>query len=367
MNKPRILLVDDLEENLIALAALLAQDGVDLLKARSGRQALELLLEHDDIALALLDVQMPEMDGFELAELMRGNQRTKDIPIIFVTAGATDNARVFKGYESGAVDFLPKPIEPQVLRCKAGVFLRLFRQQQQLAHELAERTEHLRLLELFNAVLGHDLRTPLSAISMAGMVLNKRADDDTSRRMATSVVSSARRMGAMIEDMLDVARIRRDGGFSLQPEPADLRPLIEAVVNEQQTVHADMRIEFNAVGDTAGRWDARRLAQVFANLLGNAVKHGTPGVPVTLTVDGTRDGSVVVGVGNGGAIAPGLLPHLFDPFRSGREQSGRGDGLGLGLYIAERIVAAHGGRIDVLAPAANRVEFRVELPRFGPA
>src|SRR5882757_2404669 len=117
----KCLLVDDLEENLLALSALLARHDVNVLTARSGSEALELLLVHE-VALAFLDVQMPDMDGFELAELMRGSARTRDVPIIFVTAGAQDQHRVFKGYETGAVDFLYKPIEPRILKNKADVF-----------------------------------------------------------------------------------------------------------------------------------------------------------------------------------------------------------------------------------------------------
>src|SRR5579859_2889567 len=127
----KCLLVDDLEENLLALAALLAEEDVEVLTARSGAEALELLLVHD-FALAFLDVQMPDMDGFELAELMRGSERTRHVPIIFVTAGAREAQRVFKGYESGAVDFIYKPIEPHILKNKADVFFQLYRQRQQL-------------------------------------------------------------------------------------------------------------------------------------------------------------------------------------------------------------------------------------------
>src|SRR5258706_4658186 len=115
MQRIKCLLVDDLEENLLALAALLQRDDIELLTARSGEEALELLLRHD-VALAFLDVQMPDMDGFELAELMRGSERTRHVPIIFVTAGARDQHRLFKGYETGAVDFLYKPIERHVLQ-----------------------------------------------------------------------------------------------------------------------------------------------------------------------------------------------------------------------------------------------------------
>jgi sigma-B regulation protein RsbU (phosphoserine phosphatase) len=133
----KFLLVDDLEENITALEALLQRPGLELLKARSGTEALELLLKHE-VALALLDVQMPGMDGFELAELMRGTERTRRIPIIFVTAGGKDNQRLFRGYDTGAVDFLFKPIDPHVLRSKADVFYELDRQKQEVARLLEE-------------------------------------------------------------------------------------------------------------------------------------------------------------------------------------------------------------------------------------
>jgi CheY-like chemotaxis protein len=137
----KFLLVDDIAENLVVLEALLRREGLELLKASSGAQALELLLVHD-VALAILDVQMPEMNGFELAELMRGMERTRHVPIIFLTAGARDPQRVFKGYEAGAVDFLFKPIDPHMLKSKTDVFFELHRQKIELA-------SHLRMNEMF--------------------------------------------------------------------------------------------------------------------------------------------------------------------------------------------------------------------------
>lgn len=146
MSPVPFLLVDDLEENLLSLEALLRRKDLLLLKARSGDQALELLLQND-VALALVDVQMPGLNGFELAELMRGNERTRRIPIIFVTAGIADGQRRFRGYEAGAVDFIQKPIEPDVLRSKVDVFFELYRQRQQIAvqrDELALQAEALK-------------------------------------------------------------------------------------------------------------------------------------------------------------------------------------------------------------------------------
>lgn len=168
MNQVHFLLVDDLEENLLSLGALLRRDGLVLLKARSGDEALELLLLHD-VALALVDVQMPGLNGFELAELMRGNERTRRVPIIFVTAGSADSQRRFRGYEAGAVDFIQKPIEPDILRSKAEVFFDLYRQRQQIAQQrdtLEANAEALRTADRrkdeFLATLGHELRNPLA-------------------------------------------------------------------------------------------------------------------------------------------------------------------------------------------------------------
>ncbi|CAE6727674.1 response regulator [Nitrospira defluvii] len=149
MNQAKFLLVDDHEANLVALGAVLSHDGVEMLRARSGREALELLLRHD-IALAIIDVQMPIMDGFELAELMRGSRRTQHVPIIFLTAGPQDNLHRFRGYQAGAVDFLYKPIEPNVLRSKAAIFLDLYRQREELARQ---RDKFLTLAEEKAALL----------------------------------------------------------------------------------------------------------------------------------------------------------------------------------------------------------------------
>src|ERR1700744_2845080 len=157
------LMVDDLEENLLSLEALLRRDGLVLLKARSGDAALELLLQHD-VALALVDVQMPGLNGFELAELMRGNERTRRVPIIFVTAGSGGRQGRFRGYGGGALGFIYKPIEPDILRSKADVFFELYRQRQQIAAQRDELEAHAEALKAagrrkdeFLVTLTHDI------------------------------------------------------------------------------------------------------------------------------------------------------------------------------------------------------------------
>ncbi|MET0552621.1 MAG: hybrid sensor histidine kinase/response regulator [Vicinamibacteria bacterium] len=357
----KCLLVDDREENLIALGALLRRDDVELLTARSGAEALDLLLAHE-VALAFLDVQMPEMDGFELAELMRGSERTRHVPIIFVTAGPRDQHRLFKGYDRGAVDFLYKPIEPQVLRNKAEVFFQLYTQKQQLLRELSERTETLRLNEMFAAVLGHDLRTPLAAVLASARLLQEVPSEDAVRRAAARILSSGDRMGRMIDDMLDLARARLAGGLAVRPDGADLGVLVQRVLPELQGAVPERLIELRTEGDLRGRWDADRLAQVVSNLVGNAIEHGQPETPIALHLDGSRPYEVRVLVANAGVIPPALLPRVFDPFRREARPNGKSDGLGLGLYIAQQIVQAHGGAIAVES-AGGRTTFTVTLPR----
>jgi two-component system sensor histidine kinase/response regulator len=358
----KCLIVDDLEENLLALSALLRRDDVELLQARSGAEALELLLVHD-VALAFLDVQMPDMDGFELAELMRGSERTRHVPLIFVTAGARDQYPLFKGYNTGAVDFLYKPIDPYILQSKADVFFQLHRQKLQLAEELRERTETLRLNELFTAVLGHDLRNPLSSILMSAHLLQRRSSDEAVQKVAARLLSSGKWMSRMIADMLDLARARLGGGISIRCAPTDLAAVVQGVVQDCQAATPECQIHLHPTGDLSGEWDADRLAQVALNLIGNALQHGVQGRPVDVRLDGSQAEVVAFSVENEGAIPAEVLPHVFDPFRGGQRLAGRSEGLGLGLYIVQQIILAHQGHVDVRSTEDGRTVFRITVPR----
>ena len=249
------LLVDDVEENLIALTALLRAVNIEIHTARSGAEALDLLLRHE-MALALLDVQMPEMDGFQLAELMRGSERTRHVPIISVTAGMRDQVRMFRGYESGAVDFLYKPIDPHILRGKAETFFQLHRQKQQLARELHQRTETLRLNEMFIAVLGHDLRNPLHAMMLSAHGIHRASTEEPVKQAATRIVSSGNRMSRMIEDLLDLARGRLAGGIQIVREPVDFAAVVGRVVRESQSAKPGRALEMRQQGHFNGQWDA---------------------------------------------------------------------------------------------------------------
>ena len=356
-----ILVVDDIEQNLVALEAVLAQPGIVLLKATSGAEALELLLTHE-VALALLDVQMPEMDGFELAELIRGSARTRDIPLIFLTAATREPTYSFRGYEAGAVDFLFKPIDVKALNSKVDVFVQLFQQKRALSAQLDELKRSLHLNELFTAVLGHDLRTPLSVVMNGAMLLPMMSDHPKVMITAQRIESSAKRMARMVDQLLDLARIR-SGTMELRVGMHDYLALAQSIVDEFDMPGQPARIRVSHVGELHAQCDAGLLSQVISNLLANALTHGEPGASVQLMLDGRSADHVELRVINRGILAPALLPTLFEPFHQSGEKRKTGQGLGLGLYTVDMFVKAHGGRVEVNSSETQGTVFTLYLPR----
>ena len=352
----KFLLVDDVDDNLLVLEALLRREGLTCVKARSGTEALEALLEHD-FALAFLDVQMPGMDGFELAELMRGAERSKHVPIIFVTAGNRDPGRVFKGYESGAVDFLYKPIDTRILQSKADVFFELYRQRM-------EFSQILQMNEMFVGTLSHDLRTPLGTVLAATQVLLAQTEDAGQKKTLERMNAAGRRMADMIDQLLDLTRARLlDGvGLASARQHSDVTALVQRAVDELQGSHPELQIVFQAREECVTAGDAGRLLQLFSNLVGNAVQHGTPGTPITVDVSCTPN-EVAVSVHNSGTIAADVMPTLFDPFRRRGPSGTKSRGLGLGLYISQQVATAHGGSIEVVSNAEAGTTFTARLPR----
>lgn len=224
----------------------------------------------------------------------------------------------------------------------------------------AERT--VRYNEMFAGMLGHDLRNPLSAIATTAHYLGHIASDPKVATGAARITSSSERMARMIDQLLDFTRIRIGDGLRLQRTRLDLMEICSRIRDELQAAHPGALIAIQSHGDTVGEWDYDRLLQVLSNLVGNAVHHGQEGCVVTIHSDGSDLAETVIDVHNAGMVHPEILPVLFEPFR-GTPTTKQARGLGLGLYITQQIVHAHGGNIGVTSSQEEGTTFRVRLPR----
>jgi signal transduction histidine kinase len=228
------------------------------------------------------------------------------------------------------------------------------------AREEAERS--VRYNQMFAGMLGHDLRNPLSAITTGANYIARLNSGQKSTRAATRILSSAERMARMIDQLLDFTLIRVGGGLTLTPTRVDLEDLCCKVKDELEAANPERSIGVEVEGSVEGEWDHDRLMQVFSNVVGNALHHGRDSDPVRIVCDGRAPTHVEVSVHNGGRVPAEVLPVLFEPFR-GHTRYQRTRGLGLGLFITQQIVGAHGGTIEVASDDATGTTFRLSLPR----
>ncbi len=366
------LLVDDLPENLLSLEALLRREDLTLLKARSGDEALELLLKHD-VALALIDVQMPGLNGFELAELMRGNERTRRVPIIFVTAGSHSTERRFEGYEAGAVDFIQKPIEPDILRSKTDVFYELYRQRQEIAAQrdiLQSQAEALqqadRRKDEFLAILAHELRNPLASIDGGLKLLGRNPSPESASRITTLMEGQLSHLVRLVDDLLDISRITQ-GKIELRRERFDLKDAVDAAIDfARPAMDAKGHVLAVTLPEEPLMLEADlvRITQCIANLLHNAAKYTPEGGDIALT-GREEDGYCVIRVRDNGLGLPAhALARIFRPFQQEDDHLDYAQGgLGIGLGLVKQLVELHGGAIRVASPGAGHgSEFSLWLP-----
>ncbi|KNX77550.1 histidine kinase [Pseudomonas sp. 250J] len=385
----KLLIVDDLPENLLALDALIQGEDREVHQAQSAEQALSLLLEHE-FALAILDVQMPGMNGFELAELMRGTEKTRNIPIVFVSAAGREMNYAFKGYESGAVDFLHKPLETLAVKSKVSVFVDLFRQRKALDRQLqaleqsrqeqelllaqlqvarGELERAVRMRDDFMSIVSHEVRTPLNGLILETQLRRLHLSrgnlaafsEDKLKAMVERDERQINSLIRLVEDMLDVSRIRT-GKLSIRPRTFDLGQLVRGLVENfaAQAGAVDTPLELQRCDPLQGEWDEFRIEQVVANLLSNALRYGDR-KPVQVRVFEEGDMACVQVQDHGIGIDAQHLQRIFQQFERVAAQQATG-GLGLGLYISEQIVLAHGGRIQVDSQAGVGSTFTVRLP-----
>jgi signal transduction histidine kinase len=366
INKVNILLVDDQPSKLLTYESILSELGENILTASSATEALDCLLR-TEIAVVLVDVCMPDLDGYELASMIRQHPRFQKTSIIFVSAVLMTDLDRLRGYESGGVDYVPVPIVPEILRAKVSVFADLYRKTRalerlnaELERRVSERTAALeastaalkdadRRKDEFLAMLAHELRNPLAPISTAVQLLRLKELSDGQRERARDVLErQVQHLVLLVDDLLDVSRITR-GVITLQHERVLIGTVIARAVetarpmidSRRHTLTLDLTDEVLAVeGDKA------RLVQVVGNILNNAAKFMEPGGKIQLKV--AREGtSVAITVRDAGIGIPSdQVPRIFDLFTQVHAKPDQiQGGLGVGLALVRRLVEMHGGTV----------------------
>lgn len=408
-----ILVVDDHPGNLAAIEVALETLGCNLFKARSGPEALRRLLEQD-FALILLDVQMPGMSGFEAARLIRDRDRTRGVPIIFISAYDQDDAELLEAYRLGAVDFLFKPIRPEILKQKASVLVELQRRTAEVERQAAQLRDHARLereralaeqrqaleaealrqrlaerdrhaAELlsmnerlalddrrkdeFMAVLGHELLNPLAPL-VNGLALLEGSSDEVVDRARRVMKRQVDHLTLLVNDLLDMSRVTL-GKIELRRKKVSIGEVVDQALALAQPLLDERKHRLSLscnLRDTFVEGDEVRLTQILANLLNNAARYTDLGGQIELhgesraSLDGT--GQQLEGVelrvkDNGRGIPAELLPRVFELFVQERS----GGGLGIGLTLVKQLVTMHGGRVSVASAGSGQgSEFTVWLP-----
>lgn len=377
--RPAILVVDDRRENLLALKTLLRDVDAEIICVESGQEALACALERPDIAVILLDVQMPVMDGFETAEVLRLTRSTQNIPIIFITAASDHAEYVFRGYECGAVDFLPKPIPKHVLLSKVGVFLELSRNQTSLRQalerlelnnrEISDQLFKQQQIEAdlreakcvaeaatqakgdFLANMSHEIRTPMNGIlGMITLALDYELDPEQ-RDLLDTAFTSGEALMAILNDILDVSKIDA-GKLELEHIGFDVQPLVEDIIQLMSGPASAKGIEvaslISAKVPQRVIGDPTRLRQVLNNLISNAVKFTAEG-EVLVHVDYPEPDVLNFAVSDTGiGIPEAAQSNIFESFSQADATTSRKyGGTGLGLALAQRLVNMMQGEIGL--------------------
>lgn len=393
-NKPeiKILLVDDREDNLFSIEAVLEQNGYTFVRANSGRQALKILLKEQDFSLILMDVQMPDLDGFETASLIYDREKLRHIPIIFITAFDYGDDKMYKGYQSGAVDYIFKPINPALLKAKVSVFIDLYKKNHQLMAQeqwlkainneleerVKERTEELmnknEELELKNRELkkinndldnfvytaSHDLKGPIANLEGLISILSKKIKDKIGAdelNLFNMITTSISKFNNTIRDLTEITKVQKDINEEL--EFVTFGDIAEDIKRDIQKLIHESGVTFTeeyTVPDIL--YAKRNLRSILYNLLTNGIKYRSPERPVHLRIRTFTEGRyIVLSVqDNGLGLSPAQQSKLFTMFKRMHTHV---EGSGIGLYIVKRIIENNGGRIDVESEQGRGTTFSV--------
>jgi two-component system sensor histidine kinase/response regulator len=383
-DRVNILLVDDQPANLLALEAMLQGLGQNLVKAESGREALKWLLTHE-FAVILLDVKMPEMDGFETASLIHERDKSRHTPIIFLTAAEKSETQAVRGYAVGAVDYLVKPVVPEFVRSKVSVFVelakktellrrqtRLLQDSEQEARELAAARADLvrdlehknRELESFSYAVSHDLRAPLRRVeSFARALTESQADklDATGVRFLDRIREASQQMSQLIDDVLHLSRLTR---AELRDQELDLSALVGLILERLKEAEPERNVEVKIRPGVIATGDAQLLRIALHNLLENAWKFTgkQPAARIEFGVTSIAGEPTFFVRDNGAGFDMNYVERLFGPFQR-LHLTSEFPGTGIGLATVQRIIHRHGGKVWAEGTVGQGATFHFTIGR----
>jgi len=365
-----ILLVDDTPENLISLKNVLEKHGFEVDTANSGEEALKKVLKNSYV-LIILDVQMPEMDGFEVAEVISGYSKAKETAIIFLSAANTEFRFIAKGYSSGGLDYITKPVDINILLLKIKTFYRIYEQSRKLGEvqkALLEEIEFRKAAELkkdeFISIASHELKTPLTSVKGYIQLLERglaKGDIDLVKSHLSKAQIQLEKLNGLIADLLDISKIE-SGKLKFNKQYFDMDTLLENIIEVMHQSNPDFKIVRNGQAKVKVFGDEMRIEQVIVNFLTNAIKY-SPGTNEVLLNVRLQNNELYIGVKDYGiGMQPEQLKRVFEKFYRVEETSHRFQGLGIGLYISSEIIKRHGGHINVDSIYGEGSEFYFTIP-----
>jgi signal transduction histidine kinase len=366
-----ILIVDDTPENLISLKKVLERHNFEVDTASSGEEALKKVLKNEYV-LIILDVQMPEMDGFEVAEAISGYSKAKETAIIFLSAANTELRFIAKGYSSGGLDYITKPVDMDVLLLKVKTFYRIYEQsrklieiQKALLDEIEYRKQAERKKDEFISIASHELKTPLTSVKGYVQLLERsvdKGDTATVKRHLQKAQIQLEKLNELIADLLDISKIE-SGKLKFNKKYFSLDNMLEGVIEIIHQSNPGYKVlKTGTIGKEVFA-DEMRIEQVVINFLTNAIKY-SPGTNEVLINVELKDGDrVYLGVRDFGiGIDPEEQKCVFDKFYRVEQTSIHFQGLGIGLYISAEIIRRHGGEVGVNSVLGEGSEFYFNIP-----
>ena len=365
-----ILIVDDTPENLISLKKVREKHDFEVDTAASGEEALKKVLKNSYV-LIILDVQMPGMDGFEVAEAISGYSKAKETAIIFLSAANTEFKFIAKGYSSGGLDYITKPVDMNILLLKVKTFYRIYDQsrvliemQNKLLAEIETRKEAERKKDEFISIASHELKTPLTSVKGYVQLLERsinKGDTATVLKHLGKAQVQLEKLNTLIADLLDISKIE-SGKIKFNMQEFSIDHLIENLIEVMQQSNPDFTINRKGNANCVIYGDEMRIEQVLVNFLTNAIKYspGTAEIDLTVNVNGNELYVAVKDFGIG--MSPDQQKNVFDKFYRVEETSQRFPGLGIGLYISSEIITRHNGQVGLKSESGNGSEFYFIIP-----